>query len=54
MMSAVYLIVTVTVDCPHITVLVVLAISIQVMHLNQRIGHEKESTGFASSLLRFQ
>ena len=54
MMPTVYLIVTVTMDSPNITVAVVLAISIQMMAFNQRVGHEKEPTGFAFSLLRFQ
>jgi hypothetical protein len=53
-MSTVYLIVTVTMDYPSINVSVVVMITIEMMDLNQRIGHENESTGFASSVLRFQ
>ena len=54
MMSTVYLIVTVTVNCLSIKILIVITIAIEMVDLNQRLGHENKSTGFASSLLCFQ
>ena len=54
MMSSVYLIVTVTVGRPCIMVLVIMAVLIQMMNLNQRLGHEDESAGFAFSFLHLQ
>lgn len=51
MLSAVYLIVTVTVDRPKIGIAVVAVIPIDVMDFHACIGHENESTGFTSSLL---
>ena len=49
--SAVYLVVTVTVNCRQVAIPVVAVIAIEVMDFDQRLRREDESTRFAASLL---